>query len=287
MRNGAYFTPLGIGKQRGMATTQACETAVSRNIPLLSPGTLDVNISINAQIPRPGTTTTNSMPAKNGFELQDRDIELLHYVFQLRIATIDHLAALSGRSERALWGRLLKLKVRGYIDSVARFMQKHVYAVGSAGVPVLIEQGYVPRDLAEKRLRHHELKELGIRHSLFVADIHTRLLLVTKNGPITLPHWQEGSVLWDSVMAHEDGPAIPIRPDAYLILKHSGRPEGKNTFHFFLEADRSTMSHQRMAAKIAGYVAYHEQQLYKAKYRGMKTFLVASVTQTRVRAEAL
>src|ERR1700704_4688037 len=125
------------------------------------------------------------MPAKNGFQLQDRDIELLHSVHQLRIATIDHLAALSGRSVRAMWGRLLKLRERRYLASVARFMQKQVYAIGSKGMPVLIEHGYAPQDLADRRLRHHELTEIGIRHSLFVADIHARMLLLTRTGPIT------------------------------------------------------------------------------------------------------
>src|SRR5579859_2696772 len=120
------------------------------------------------------------MPAKTGFELQDRDIELLHFVSGLRIATIDHLAAFSGRSVRALWGRLHKLKERRYLASVARFMQKQVYAIGSEGVPVLIEHGYAPRDLADRRLRHHELTDIGIRHSLFVADFHARMLLLTR-----------------------------------------------------------------------------------------------------------
>ena len=49
------------------------------------------------------------MPAKDGFELQDADVELLGYVHELRMATLDHLAALSGRSEKALRARLLKL----------------------------------------------------------------------------------------------------------------------------------------------------------------------------------
>src|ERR1019366_3541446 len=133
--------------------------------------------------------TYPSMPAKNGFELQDRDIELLHSVFQLRIATIDHLAALSGRSVRALWGRLHKLKERRYLTTVARFMQKQVYAIGSEAKPVLVEHGYAPSDFAERRLRHNELTEIGIRHSLFVADIHARLLLHTRSGPIDLAQW--------------------------------------------------------------------------------------------------
>jgi len=195
------------------------------------------------------------MQTNEGFELQDRDIELLHFTYRLRSSTIDHLSALTGRSVRALWGRLHKLKERRYLASVARFMQKHVYAIGSKGVPVLMEHGYAPQGIAEKRPRHHELSEIGIRHSLFIADIHTRMLLLTKTGLITLPHWEEGAPLWDSVPREGEAP-IPVRPDAYFVLKHAGRPEGKNIFHIFLEADRSTMSHERMAAKIAGYVAY-------------------------------
>jgi hypothetical protein len=227
------------------------------------------------------------MPAKNGFELQDGDVELLHSVYQLRIATIDHLTALSGRSVRALWGRLLKLKERRYLASVARFMQKQVYAIGSAAKPVLVEHGYAPQDFVERRIRHNELTEIGIRHSLFVADIHARMLLLTRTGPITLTHWQEGSALWDSVALNKGEPAIPIRPDAYFILKQVNRPEGKNNFHVFLEADRSTMSHERMATKIAGYVSYYEQSGYRQKYPGMRSFIVATVTQTSARAEEL
>jgi hypothetical protein len=227
------------------------------------------------------------MPAKDGFQLQGRDIELLHFVHQLRIATVDHLAALSGRSVRALWGRLHKLQERRYLASVARFMQKNVYAVGSAGIPLLIEEGYAPEDIKEKRIRHRELTEIGIRHSLFIADIHARLLLLTRSGPIKLDHCQEGPSLWDSVTESTGEATLPVRPDAYFILKYVGRPEGKNTFHFFLEADRSTMSHERMAGKIEAYVRYHERRLHSRKYPGMHSFIVATVTETRARADEL
>ena len=227
------------------------------------------------------------MPAKDGFELQPADIELLHYLFQLRLGTIDHLAALSGRSIRALWGRLHKLKERRYLSAVARLMQKQVYAIGSAAVPVLIEHGYAPQDFSEKRLRHQELSDIGIRHSLFVADVHTRMLLATRTGSIMLADWQEGSALWDTVPTGNGAPAIPIRPDAYFILKHAERPEGRNKVHVFLEADRSTMSHSRMATKIAGYLAYYDQGRHAKKYPGMQAFLVATVTQTRSRAREL
>jgi hypothetical protein len=227
------------------------------------------------------------MPAKNGFELVKSDIELLHNVFQLRIATIDHLATLSGRSVRALWGRLHKLKDRRYLASVARFMQKNVYAVGTLGVTALIEHGYAPPDLTDKRLRHNELTEIGIRHSLFVADIHTRILLLTRSGPTTLSRWVEGQQLWDTVPGPEGETPTPVRPDGYFVLKNSESPQGKNMVHVFLEADRSTMAHTRMAAKIQGYLTYHGLRRHTKKYPGMQSFTVATITQTRSRADEL
>jgi len=227
------------------------------------------------------------MPANNGFDLQDRDIQLLNYAFQLRIATVDHLSSLSGRSVRALWGRLHKLKERGYLASVARFMQKHVYALGPSGISALIDQGFAPAELAEKRLRHNERKELGIRHALFIADIHARLLLLTRSGPTSLSRWIEGPSLWDTVATRDGGAAIPIRPDAYFILKQVNRPEAKNTAHILLEADRSTMAHTRMAAKIQGYLEYYDRRRHTKKYPGMKSFVVVTVTQTRSRADEL
>jgi hypothetical protein len=47
------------------------------------------------------------------------------------------------------------------------------------------------------------------------------------------------------------------------------------------------MSHERMATKIGGYLAYYEQGGYRHKYPGMRSFIVATVTQTRERAEEL
>lgn len=88
-------------------------------------------------------------------------------------------------------------------------------------------------------------------------------------------------------ISHVQGFPIPVRLDAYFVLNHTERPDGKNTFHFFLEADRSTMAHSRMAAKIVGYLAYYEQGLYKKKYSGMPGFLATTVTETRSRAEEL
>lgn len=77
--------------------------------------------------------------------------------------------------------------------------------------------------------------------------------------PAEIVLWQEGQLPWDSVTARKGDPEIPVRPDAYFVLRQIARPDGRSHVHVFLEADRSTMAHSRMAAKIAGYLAYYEQ----------------------------
>lgn len=47
------------------------------------------------------------------------------------------------------------------------------------------------------------------------------------------------------------------------------------------------MIHERMAGKIEGYVRYRERRLHTRKYPGMQSFIVASVTATRARDDAL
>jgi len=230
------------------------------------------------------------MPATKGFQLTTDDVLILHQVHALRIAHIDHLAALTSRSRKALARRLFKLTEHRFLACIVRRPEKHLYAIGVAGIPVLIEHGCARQDLAAKRLRHGELKDIFLRHFLFVVDIHVRLVCLAEHGPIKLVDWREGPALWDDVRLedpHGRGVTTPVRPDAAFTLRDTRRPEGKNTFHFFLEADRSTMSHARMAQKISGYLNYFQKGLYREKYPGMKSFGVATVTETRQRAESL
>jgi hypothetical protein len=226
------------------------------------------------------------MPSTTGFEFTERDAEIVHYVYQLRVASLDLLAALTNRSYKTLERRVPKLRDERYLRRLKPRPHKGLYVLGTEGVPVLIEGGYAPHDLAEKRLRETEWKDLTIPHALFVASIHTKLLLLSRHSPIKLAQWQhEHSAIQDSVQTPKDG-RLPVRPDAYFVLRHTERPAGKNKLHYFLEADVGTMAHTRIALKIKAYAAYHQQQRHGAKF-GMNYFQVAIVTQTRARAENL
>ena len=221
------------------------------------------------------------MPATNGFQLFESDLPILQSVHELRLATIDHIGALVDRSYKRVAERLAKLEERKYLTRVARRPQKHAYAIGREGVPVLIEHGYAPRELAARRLRQNELKEFGIKHAIFIADIHVKVILLARARALTLSNWVEGPSLWDSVTT-SDKVVTPIRPDAWFTVDGSA---GRG--HFFLEADRGTMAHSRMREKVSGYAAYFHQRLHTKKYPGMELFRVATITETRGRAEGL
>ena len=224
--------------------------------------------------------------SSTGFQFNERDAEIVHYVYQLRVATLDHLAALTNRSQKALERRLPKLREERYLTRLRPRPHKGLYVIGSEGVQALIEGGYAPQELADRRRRETEWKDLMIPHALLVASIHARLLILSRHGSVTLADWRHDEPsFWDSVETPADG-KLPFRPDAYFILRSSGRPAQKKERHFFLEADVGTMSHTRIAQKIRAYAAYHQQQRHVAKF-GINYFQVAIVTQTKARAENL
>src|ERR1035438_10791266 len=151
------------------------------------------------------------MPS-TGFQFTERDKEIVNYVYQLRVATLDHLAALTGRSYKTLERRVPNPRDERYLRRLKPRPHKGLYVLGSAGVPVLIEGGYAPDELAEKRRRENEWKDLTIPHALLVASIHTKLLLLSRHNPIKLAFWQhEHTAIQDSVQTPRDG-KLPIRP---------------------------------------------------------------------------
>ena len=224
--------------------------------------------------------------SSTGFQFNEHDAEIVHYVYQLRVATLELLATLTNRSQKTLERRLPKLREERYLVRLKPRPHKGPYVIGLEGVRVLIEGGYAPDDLADRRRREAEWKDLVIPHALLAVSIHAKLLLLSREGPMQLVQWQHDQPsLWDHVETLGDG-KLPIQPDAYFVLGNYARPADKNTLHSFLEADVGTMSHSRIAKKIKAYAAYHQQQRHVAKF-DINHFQVAIVSQTKARAENL
>jgi len=229
------------------------------------------------------------MPARDGFQLTEQDVELLQLAFEYRILRLDHLAALTGRPYRRLSRRLLKLLERRYLRRLKLAVTEPLlYYLSPAGSAVLVERGLAPREALARRVREGELSALFLKHEQMVVDLHVALALATRNGPLRLSGWQEGKRLWDRVAVR--GAAgrgvLPVRPDGFFTLEDSRRPEGRNRRHFFLEADRSSTTHERFQVKIAAYWHYLRGGHHIARY-GIKSFRVVTVTLTPDRARGL
>lgn len=228
------------------------------------------------------------MPTHQSFQLADGDLDLIEWCYELRFATIDHFIALSKRLRPALVRRIVKLLERRYLSRIVLTGQKHIYIVGKAAIPILVERGIAPPEKLNARSRASELKELFLKHALMIVDIHASLLLATRNNHISLIRWEEGKEIWDAIKVHEAGKQhrLPVCPDGLFTLQDSSRPEDRNRLHFMLEADRSTMTQERLQNKIVAYWNYLQSGRQEQRY-GMKNFRVVTVTLTEERAANL
>ena len=230
------------------------------------------------------------MPAtKEGFQFTDDDAMLVQHIHECRLATVDHLAALTERRPKDVHRRLFRLASRHYLQVINRRPQKSVYAIGKEGISVLVERGVAPRELLEWRLRHAELKDLFLDHELLITDVYTRLTAASRTSHLKLITWRQDRGLWDFAPVVEDGERnmLPVRPDAYFVLEDSERPQGKNHRSFFLEADRSTTTHRRFQLKLLAYWSYLQNGLHTKKLGLTGSFYVVTVTLTDERAAGL
>jgi hypothetical protein len=228
------------------------------------------------------------MPAVNGFTLTENDIEILKQVYEHRLLQVDHLIALTERPHKQLHRRLLKLIERNYLARIVLPAQKHIYTLGRAAAPALVEQGIAPKELIDFRLRHHELKELFLKHTMMIVEIHATLELAARNSHIKLAAWKEGEEIYDSINVSEHGRQrrLPVRPDGFFTLQDTNRPPDRNRIHFMLEADRSTTTQTRFKDKIVAYWNYLQSGKQEQRY-GIKHFRVVTVTLTDARAANL
>lgn len=226
--------------------------------------------------------------SRPGFRLMPADIDMIRAVYEYRFLRIDHLVSLMGRSYKKVHGRLYKLARNRFLGRIELPFQKHIYVIGAEGIGVLVEQGMAPREAIECRLRHHELKELFLKHQLMLTDLHCTLELACRRTPLGLVTWREGKELWDSVVTWIDRKRVelPVCPDAFFVLEDAARPDGRNRLNFFLEADRSTTTHKRFEQKLIAYREYLHQGRHTEKF-GIKTFRVVTFALTEQRAVGL
>lgn len=126
------------------------------------------------------------------FAFTPGDLQILKLIYEYRFLRREHVSMLTGRTPTPLHRRLLKLVKNRYLTAIRLPQEKHIYALGKAALPVLVEDGAADPDLLSERLRSHELKPLFLKHEMMLVDLHVMLALGTKGTEFRLVSWREG-----------------------------------------------------------------------------------------------
>ena len=225
---------------------------------------------------------------KPAFALQARDTEIIRVVSQHRFIASDDLRLLIGGSDQGLLRRLQRLFQHGYLDrpriQQVRGNAPMIYALGQNGAELLAEGGSrVVKDWSEK---NRQVRLRYLEHALMVSRFQTALRHAESSGLVRVERWLPDGAITAAVRVerHDRTTRIPIRPDAFVVLRTLGDAAGR--IHCCLEADRSTMPLDRFEAKLHGY--WHWWRSGQAEeLLGMRNFLVVTVTRSPERARHL
>lgn len=196
-------------------------------------------------------------------ELQERDLILLRDLFETRLMTLKHLAALWFHgSHEAAKKRLQKLKRAGLVGERPRrvyepsilFLTVKGFATLSelgalAGYPILDSSAF------EKRAR---VSELTLKHELDVLEVKTALTLAIREHPrlriVEFSTWPALFEFESAPGSHE--PKRTVRPDGFIRIQTEQNDNCFDEDIFFLEVDRSTEVLERLATQACCYREY-------------------------------
>ncbi len=216
--------------------------------------------------------------------LQTRDIKIIKLVYNYRLLDSVLIRALIVGSDRGLLSRLQKLYHNGYLDRIKRDMHKPiVYALGNQGADLLAKVEKIHRGTINWRKKNQKIKQYYMEHTLQVSRFRAVLELALRaRSKYELLHWIPENEIKEEVLLDNlkyDNNRATIVPDGFFTVK---RPDGKLA-HFFLEADRSTMTQRRFLKKMMAYWQFWNDKQHTQKF-GIKAFRVLTICKSMERA---
>jgi len=240
--------------------------------------------------------------------IQDRDLWMLRAIWENRFLTRELLALrfppdpkktpAHSRTENPKYPgvsidyRMAKLFHHGYVDRLRTNVGAElVYAITDQAALLLAEkQPALPfpqrTDWTEKnRKAQRQEGNAHIKHALMVSRFRTVLeVSLPRTRRYELATFQREAMTDGRYDLKRDflsnGKKIILTPDAFLILHDKREDQG---FAYFLEADRSTMHHDRLLDRLARYTQMEKAGAHKKAF-GIPSFNVLIVTKSEDRA---
>lgn len=246
-------------------------------------------------------------------KLQKRDTEVLKMIADYGALSSAHVYALLGAKTdgaiRRLQERLSRLFHNGYLyrplQQITLEVHKQIfssqygnvkpnrhliYAISQKGADAAFLDDPERRRQISWQTKIYKRQHLNLWHALMVAEIHVALsLLDKKKHGAELVLWKQGEDMnprAPQVTVREKNGTVKrkVKPDAYFVIEKNGY-----AYHFFLEADRSTMTVARFADKLRAYWRLWAEKKHATHFGiGERTgFRVLTETISEARAENL
>jgi len=209
---------------------------------------------------------TKSRKLALSVNFQDRDLVILRGLFESRIMTSAHVAALyfGGRKEAAK-KRLQKLKTAGligertrrvYEPSVLYLTQKALAFLRAQGV--LSEYPQLGPFSLEKRAR---VSNITIHHELEIMDVKTAFhAAISKKANFTIAEFSTWPLLYQ-FEAYRPGynvAEVTVKPDGFIRIHEKESDGGLSEHTYFLEVDRSSETQDTLVARAGSYLDYYK-----------------------------
>jgi hypothetical protein len=202
----------------------------------------------------------------NPIHLQHRDLNLLCGLFESRVMTATHIAALyfDGKKEAAK-KRLQRLKAAGFIgERKRRVNEKSVLFLTRKGHALLQEEKLLsvfPKlspTVFEKRAN---VSEITLRHELEIMDVKAAFYSALKTSETfiisefsTWPRLHEFKATRPGSRSQE----VLVKPDGFIRIHEKEKDGGLSEHTFFLEVDRSTETQETLVNRAGCYLDYYK-----------------------------
>jgi hypothetical protein len=192
----------------------------------------------------------------DGLTVQDRDLALLRGLFESRVMTAAHIAA--------LYFDCKKIKAAGLIsERKRRVNEPSVLFLTHKGHARLTERGAIsdfPRLSPTAFEKRADVSRLTIRHELEVMDVKAAFNSALKNSEkFSIAEFSTWPLLHQFRAVrpgHET--EVLVKPDGFIRIHQKEQDGGVSEHTFFLEVDRSTETQSTLVNRATCYLDYYK-----------------------------
>lgn len=249
-------------------------------------------------------THPRKLAGAKALDLRERDLQILHLIFEHRFLDMELLSAFVidrpeadaatvgadgkrrprkyGFGEKALYKRLRQLAEAKYLkphQAMARPIGRGfggariAYGLGPASGEVVAETEGLTIAQVREIIEANRVKAPFIQHALQVARFRVILELACQqsDGDVRLMFWEQGNILQDWIWGMDwegEERKFSVYPDAFFALEVAG----KGRAHYFLEMDMGTMPIVRsgdasdIRKKVFGFAYYKKARRQAERY---------------------